>query len=293
MSNEEIEYHLSQLHTGSVPLIQFADQLQSLKEACVIRNDQAAAKQLWIYQTVLGVHQDYIDIFNDLQGKKYYPAWCALERLEKLFHSLKRHFEFDKTQYWLWQIEKTVKNLQVLFPYRMFASTEFLYKKKQCSVCKQEVSIRKSCGHIAGEIYDGKMCRREITECDVLGISLVTNPNNKYSVMFLTDDKTGETYDQYDYSTLKYLFELIESPYDEWDLEVSQRIVQKSEFPNIGRNDLCNCESGKKFKHCCWQLIGTNAPHYEFILKNPSDETRLVNTVKKRFITEYNRNRRA
>jgi hypothetical protein len=124
------------------------------------------------------------------------------------------------------------------------------------------------------------MCHRIVTEVEVLGISLVENPGNKISVMFLKDEKTDEQVDHYNYETMDYLFEHIKSPYDYWDLEVSQREISKKDYGDVGRNDTCPCKSGKKFKNCCDKKIGEKYPHYEFILANPNAKTMLTNTLK-------------
>ena len=282
MKNEDIVDKLNKIHLGEFPLEELDKQIQAQKLIYVGKDQQEEAKLLWIYQTIVEIHKLYVNAFYLLKNKSYYEGWCQLERIEITFYSLKRHFSFDKKLYFLWHIEKSVKNLQVLFPYRMFASSEILKKKKKCSVCDKEISIRKPCGHIVGEIYNGEMCYRIVTEADILGISLVENPGNKYSVMFLKDEKTDEQIDQYNYDTIDYLFDLINSPYEIWNLEVSQREIRKEDYGNIGRNDLCSCNSGRKFKKCCLTRIGEKYPHYEFILTNPSNKTLLTNTLRNR-----------
>lgn len=282
MKNDEIVEKLNNIHLQIFSLEELDEQIQNQKQIFVRDDKQDEAKLLWIYQTIIEIHKIYRNAFKLLQDKSYYQAWCQLERIEITIHSLKKHFTYDKKQYGLWNIEKAVKNLQVLYPYRLFASSEILKKKKKCSVCEKEISIRNSCGHIVGEIYNGEMCHRIVTEAEVLGISLVENPGNKYSVLFLKDEKTGEQIDQYNYDTIDYLFDLINSPYEIWNLEVSQRELKKEDYGNIGRNDLCTCNSGKKFKKCCMTKIGEKYPHYEFILDNPSNKTLLTNTLKNR-----------
>jgi hypothetical protein len=276
-----MESRLNDIHLLTNDLLtQLQKELEREKEDFIKVNNQEKAKQIWVYQAIIEVHKHHKNAYNLLIEKSYYQAWCQLERIEIAIAGLKKHFAFDKKQYFLWHIEKSTKNLQVIFPYRLFASSELLKKRKECSVCKKEISIRNPCGHIIGEIYDGEMCHRNVTEAEVLGISLVQNPGNKYSVMFLKDEKTDEQVDQYNYDTIDYLFEHINSPYELWDLEVSQREIKKSDFRNIGRNDKCTCNSGKKFKKCCGEKIGDKYPHYGFILINPSDKTLLTNTLK-------------
>lgn len=280
MKRNEIIDKLNKIHTQTYSLDKFDADLQLLKEGFVKEDKQEQAKQLWIYQTIIEIHKLYINAFNLLKEKDYYKGWCQLERIEITISSLKRHFQYDKEQFHIWHIEKTIKYLQVIFPYKLFASSELLKKKKECSTCGKEISIRNSCGHIVGEIYNGEMCHRIVTEAEVLGVSLVENPGNKYSVMFIKDEKTGEQTDQYNYDTIDYLFEHIKEPYENWDLEVSERIIKQEDYGKIGRNEPCVCGSGKKFKKCCGLNIGKKYPHYEFILRNPSEKTMFTNTLK-------------
>jgi len=280
MKNSDIELKLNEIHQQNYSLDEFDSDLQTIKDEYVNKDKQDEAKQIWIYQTIIELHKLYINAFKLLKDKEYYKGWCQLERLEITIASLKKHFLYDKKQYNLWHIEKSVKNLQVIFPYKLFGSSELLKKKKKCSVCDKEISIRNSCGHIVGEIYNGEMCHRIVTEVDVLGVALVQNPGNKFSVMFMTDEKTGEQTDHYNYDTVDYLYQHIEEPYEFWDLEVTQRVVSKEDYGNIGRNEPCVCGSGKKFKKCCGLHIGEKYPHYEFIVLNPSDKKMFTNTVK-------------
>ncbi len=281
MKNNKIEDKLKIIHKQTYSLNQFDIALQKIKEEYVKEDKQEEAKQIWIYQTIIEIHKLFTNAYTLLKNKQYYEGWCQLERIEITISSLKKHFLFDKEQYKLWYIEKSVKNLQVIFPYRLFASSELLEKKKKCSVCDKEISIRTPCGHIVGDIYNGEMCHRIVTEVEVLGISIVQDPGNKFSVMFMTDETTGEQIDQYNYETIDYLFEHIEEPYEDWDLEVSQRVVTKEDYGNIERNKPCVCGSGKKFKKCCGLNIGKKYPHYEFIVRNPTNITMFTNTVKK------------
>jgi len=280
MKNEEILEKLNNIHVQEFSLDDFSIQLQQIKEGFVKEDKQGQAKQIWIYQTIIEIHSLYKKAFELLQRQLFYDAWCHLERIEIAFQGLKKHFSFNKSQFYLWQIEKNVLNLQILYPYKLFGSSEILKKKKKCSVCDKEISIRSSCGHIVGEIYNGEMCHRIVTEAEVLGLSLVQNPGNKYSVMFLNDPETGKQKDQYSYDLIDFLFELIESPYELWDLEVSQREISTSDFINIKRNDSCPCGSGQKFKKCCLNKVGEKYPHYEFILKKPPRKALLNKTIK-------------
>lgn len=281
MKNDEVVSALHKLHLPSFPIKELLERIIEVKKEYVEAGNQEQAKQFWIYQTIVEIHQQYANAFSLLKDKSYYQGWCQLERVEIAIHGLKRHFTFDKTIYFLWTIEKAVRNLQIIFPYRMFGSMEIVKKKVTCTVCDQQISLRNPCGHIVGEIYNGEMCGRNVVEADILAISLVEDPGNKYSVMFLKDEKTNEQVDHYNYDIVDYLFECITSPYELWDLEISQREIKAEDYGKIGRNEPCPCHSTKKFKNCCLRKVGTKYAHYEFLLTNPSNKRLLTNSVKK------------
>ena len=217
MQNEEIIRKLNDLSKQSFSLNDFVNELQSIKNEYVKLKQDTHAKQIWIYQTIVRIHILYIEAFNHLKNKEYYTGWCELEKIEIKLYSLKRHFQYDKETFYLYQIEKNVRNLQVLFPYRLFISTEILNIEEKCTICNKITSIRKPCEHIVGEIYNGEMCGRLVTKSYLLGASIVTNPENKYAVLFpLNDNKKNP----YAYHTIDYLFKYILNPYEKWDLRI-------------------------------------------------------------------------
>jgi hypothetical protein len=125
----------------------------------------------------------------------------------------------------------------------------------------QPISIRKRCGHVVGEIYDGELCSRVIRPAAILEISLVENPVHKANVMFLTDPKTHERRDHYDYSLLSAVVAQLRSPCDRWSSEWSRCRAPHSKFKHVGRNDKCPCRSGKKYKACCLPHDGVLQSH--------------------------------
>ncbi|KRD58257.1 hypothetical protein ASE40_18155 [Flavobacterium sp. Root935] len=280
MKNQQIWNKIEKLGESDFPFENAISELQIIKEQAVRDDLQNKAKEIWICQTIVGIHKLYKEAFNLLKEKQYYQAWCQLERIEITINSLKKHFSFKENKYFLNFIEKSVRNLQVIFPYRLFASMEIVKTNILCSVCEKKISIRNSCGHIVGEIYNGEMCHRIVDKAEVLGISLVEDPGNKYSVMFIKDSETGEQKDHYSYDVIDYLMLEINSPYEFWELKVFQIEIKKEDFSNMNQNDKCNCNSGLKLKDCCYKKIGEKYPHYEFLVRNPSQKVNLrTNTI--------------
>lgn len=249
--------------------------LEVQKDRAVERGDQERAKLIWCYEQVLKVHHMYMSAFSDLKRGLYYSAWCSFERVEIALASLERHFKLNNDEYKLRFIGKHVEQFQSLFPYKIFASPGMLVKEKVCSVCGTTVSVRNPCGHEVGQIYDGEMCYRHITEVEILEVSLVTTPGHKYAVAFVGqpgDDKQMK--DHYNYAKLRYVVGGLRSPFDAWDLRWTERRHPHSRYNHVEQDADCPCESGEKYGDCCLSESGVLRPHLEivFFVPPPKDQ---------------------
>lgn len=245
------------------------DALAALKRGAVDNGDQAEAKNIWRLEQSLKIQDQYVHAFGLLQTGKYYDGWCALERTEIGLHALERHKDASWSDFRLDFIQAYASKWQKLFPYKMFYSPELLHIEELCSVCRKPVLPRAFCGHRAGEIYDGEMCFHIVNECKVLGVSIVDKPEQKYSVLFLTDEKTGNKLDHYRYDLVEYAAKALRNPFDKWDVEQTTRRQPHTRFAHVGRNDQCPCESGKKYKKCCLLEAGVLRPHFQFTFAFP------------------------
>jgi hypothetical protein len=281
MKTEDILNKIQSIRDEKFPFEDFDNKLQVYKLQLVKEDRQDEAKQIWIFQTIISIHKGYVKAINLMRSKEYYPAWCQLEKVEKILPRLKKHFNYSDNEFHLQFVERSIRTLQVIYPYRLFGSAEILKKKKKCSVCDAEISIRNFCGHEVGEIYDGEMCYREVTEAEILGLALVENPGNKYSVMFITNEETGEQTDHYNYEPIDYLMNHMKSAYEFWDIEISKREIKRENFGNIELTDLCTCGSDMIFEKCCQKKIGQRYTHFVFLLEEPSEDTLYTSTTKK------------
>lgn len=279
MTDNKLHFFKSKLGKEVFDFDEYLQLLSQIKKIAVFSQDQESAKQIWIRETITNIHKCYCRAFHLLQNRDYYEGWCQLERVEIEFGFLRRHFVYDDNPFNLKFIEKATRNLQVLFPYKLFGSSEILKIKKQCSICAKEISIRNPCGHVIGEIYDGEMCQRIVTEAKLLAVSIVENPGNKYSVLFLDANKEQGKKDPYHYETIDYLLSLVNSPYEYWDLELQERFFPKSDYENLTKKDSCPCGSGKDYGDCCHSQEGVRGFHYNFMISEGTRD-RFVNENK-------------
>ena len=238
--------------------------LVSLKAKAVAEGEELQAKSLWCLQEILRAQNLYLQAFKRLSDGEFYSAWCDFEQIEIALASLERNFRSAWGYYLLDSIKKHTANWRSLFPYKMFLSPEMV-ERAECSICHRPIEPRRPCGHVVGEIYWGEECHRLITSIDaVLGIAFVTNPVQKYSVVFMHDPATGKSRDHYRYDVVRYAANALREPFDDWNVERTTRRQPHSRFSGVGRNDPCPCESGKKYKKCCLPESGVLRPHLEF-----------------------------
>ena len=248
------------------------ESLAASKRAALQRHDEAGAKRAWCLEQVHHAQSCYLRAFADIKCGRYYDAWCALERAEIALHFLEPHSEGLWAQFKLDLVEEYVRKWQTLFPYKVFLSPEMIELEVECSICKARVMPRSPCGHLVGEIYQGEMCCRVVTKMHPLGVALVKNPVQKYSVVFISDPVNGKERDHYNYGLVRYLIRALRAPFDGWEGRWSERRQPHSCFRHVGRNDPCPCESEKKYKKCCLQQNGVLRPHVEFTFSIPPPE---------------------
>jgi hypothetical protein len=248
------------------------DFLAILKKIAVKEESQEKAKYIWCLEQVYIVINHYLNAFSKLKRKEYYEAWCLLERADIEHYFLRKHLDYNGNKYNLEFIEKNINQLQKLFPYQFFMSRESVVKKWYCSICNEEITLRKSCGHKIGEIYNGEQCCRVAGDIQFLAIAIVTDPFDKYSVIF----PEGM---EYNYQLLDNLMNYFKHPYEKWNLLINKKL--KPEYEELGKNRKCICNSGKKYKMCCLKTGDNQYDHYhiDFYVKEPESFTPLPDQV--------------
>jgi len=281
MDIKKLEVELKKLGEKKIDLNLLLAEVSALKDKSIQDKDELTANILWVYKTILEIHKIYNQAFVLLKAKKYNDGWNLLERAEIEVGFLKPHLHLVKGNYKMRFIEAAVMKLQSLFPYRLFISTEMLSLEEICGICRKKISVRNPCGHIIGQLYMEEMCFREASKMDFLGTAIVENPVNKYSVMF-QENEDVQIRDKDQFGNLNYLLNLIKSPYESWTLEISQRSLPHSNFPNLKPTDPCPCRDGKNYSECCLLEDGIQYFHYQFDVNKDAIARLISKRAKKR-----------
>lgn len=223
-------------------------EVDALRKEYQQQHDEENANVAWATLEIVSLHRDYRRAFSMLQNKQYYEAWCLLEQIEIGIANLLRNFSGVKNAVKF--ISIIVRQLQCLYPYRVFLSTEMVIKERVCSICGKKRSIRHHCGHFPGHIYNGEMCCDHVEKCALEGIAIVFNPEHKYAVAFGRNGENDHE-DHYDYKLLKGLMDRWKDPYYPWHFTTRHIHKSTDEFPGLKDDDYCPCSSGKKYGECC------------------------------------------
>lgn len=240
-------------------------QLTEAKHAASADAEEEKANQLWRDIQVLKIASTFVAAIKNIKQKKYRDAWCELEQCEIACKFLGENsstafFQESGARF----IETYTGKWQSLFPYCVFASPAMVVGYYSCSICNHKIRPRSRCQHTKGRLYNGEICTHQAHELEILEISIVSKPVQKYSVMH--NDET------LDFSLLEYLCSHIESPFDEWDAHWTTKKFPRARFGSLSENQNCPCQSGCLFGQCCSNKAEIEIPHVDFALRNDLNE---------------------
>jgi len=247
---------------------------QRLLQGFIEQRDESNANSAWFASTVIHAYRAFCDAFDLMRSGNYYDAWCLLERIEIALDNLERNSQFADSDFKLECLRQRVEAYQSLFPYKLFFSPEMIVRRHECSICHADVTPWSDCGHEPGVVYMGQCCYRIARDVELLSISLVTNPVQKYSVIRSVSDENGNEYDPNNYSQVAFVVSRLTSPFDGWSAHWTQAYHPHALFPGMADDDPCPCGSGITYSNCCRKRPGVIRPHLHVEFDNPPPSDR-------------------
>lgn len=260
MTLYEIEAYLKEQHDFLQENI--LTEIEKLRHEAISNKDEEKANHCWCIRQIYYVQKSYLLVYDSLRKQEYEEAWRALEQTDIKLSFLEENFNIGTIVndiYNLLFIKRIIKEYEKLFPYQFFTSREGIIKQEKCSICGEIVSLRHGCGHKIGKLYMGEMCSHIVTDYELISVAIVKDPFDKYAII----KPEGM---EYNYEMLDFLMKEIHSPYDAWFVETLK--IVKPEYKKIGRNDICPCKSGRKYKRCCSGTENIYTDHYRINLLN-------------------------
>lgn len=241
MNNNEVESYLSSFNLSLEQSVY--EQIQDKLDDAISNNDEDLANYFWCLKAVFKIQETFLTAFNDMKSERYEEAWHNLDLADIMLSGLNQNFDIRvcNDRYHLVFISRIIKEYQKAFPYHHFFSRECVIKSEKCSICGKRVLLRKPCGHKLGKLYMGQQCQHVVTDLEMKAIAIVTQPFDKYAYLKIPDK-------EYNYGMVEMLISEINNPYEDFWIETVKK--KKPEYEKIGRNTICPCGSGRKYKKC-------------------------------------------
>lgn len=224
--------------------------------------DENTLNELWFLSGATETRRRFIACFELIRTQKFYRAWCELEIIEIALTTIIKNPFLDVHEFQIPDLRTMVEQWQSLFPYHTFASPEFVIKKARCSICGCSMHPWGTCSHTKGLVYAGRQCVRIIEECEAIGISIVKDPVQKYSVFFIVDEDDDRR-DIYDYSMVTFVSDRLNSAFDRWRGIWGHALHPHEMFAGKAPADSCPCGSGQSYANCCLSQPGVMRPHLQ------------------------------
>lgn len=189
--------------------------------------------------------------FNTLDTHAYKASWNVLQDCLDDIRFVGRFLDINARKE-LPDIRELLAKYESLYPYNVFASGEFIIHKSHCSICGQSMQSL-ACSHIKGNLYYGDIATEIVDEIqEVQAVCLVKHPENKRCIIELTDEKRTEA-EKFD-KLIQFLS--LGLPHLQlFSIKTVKEIRTRTDIIKVGRNALCSCGSGRKFKNCCGKKL--------------------------------------
>ncbi len=226
-----------------ISCVDFSEQFSDLMREAENSNNERLANAIFIvneYRKLFCLIGEY---YHLLEIREYEKSW---DMLQNCFDTLRLVSRYCEDVYDLPELELNMKCFEDLYPFKLFFSSEYIIAKSHCSLCGKSMQSL-SCPHRKGELYWGKRAVEIVDEIrEFQAVSIVEHPDDKRLVMKNADDKRSP---EEKFKMLDYFLALGVSKTAIYDKKVYR--VRNEVYKGVGRNEMCPCGSGKKYKYCC------------------------------------------
>jgi hypothetical protein len=170
--------HLScgvELQRRNVALLSnLRDRLKRLREDSIAQSNEPYANAAFRAQMVTQATMDFLEMWVLLKEDKPREAWDKLIDAQVRF-VIAQKIQFDP------DASNLLKHLlaveRVVFPPQTFSSCGYTYNEAFCTICGCKYG---ECEHVAGHIYMGMICQKEIRKANLLEVSILEDlPKDK------------------------------------------------------------------------------------------------------------------
>ncbi|WP_195257670.1 YecA family protein [Bacillus paralicheniformis] len=239
------------------------EKCEKVKEKAITSKNEEIANSMFVVNAYCKVMKCYSNYWNKILEGKYKDSWVDLQdTINNLINVTK--FMENQTEFGISEFNSHLNELEKLYPYSIFASSEMVIETKECSICGKSV-LDMDCIHIPGNLYWGQMAAIICKDIVFQAVALVEHPMDKRCVIEISDDYRT---DKEKFKLLHYFVENNTNPLKLFTVTETHKYYYNEKYHKYKRNDPCPCISGKKFKKCCGENKYERRPHFHIELKD-------------------------
>jgi hypothetical protein len=217
-----------------------------LEYAKQIGNEKLANAQ-YVFKQYFLLFCNLSTYFYMLQNKEYRGSWSKLQDCIDVAKFIGKFVEIG-SRLEVPDIIDLLSNYESLYPYTVFASSEYIITRSHCSICGKSMQSLE-CQHISGNLYWGQVAIEIIDDIkEFQAVCLVSHPEDKRCILELSDDTRSELEK---FKKIDQFLDLGQPFLQNFSVTTKIETRMREDINIVGRNDPCSCGSGLKFKKCC------------------------------------------
>lgn len=249
------------------PVLEFIKTSLELEEARNTNGPDELFDDLYVLRRYVNFFDAYGQLWRLIANGEFADSWRKLQDALDYLRLVRRfsHIDISALENQLIELEKT-------YPYNVFFSIGAIVERFECSICGEDIDSFQ-CPHRKGQLYRGRMATgiaRGVVNFD--HVAMVDQPEDRRCVVNYEDSSEQ-------FKLVRLLSTLLkERRYAVSDFGLlcfSKRLKLNPEYQKLGRNELCYCGSGTKFKRCCIERKHIEGDHVD-ITPQPVQAERAV-----------------
>ena len=217
-----------------------------LEYAKQINNEQLANAQ-YVFRHYFLLFCNLCTYYFMLQNKEYRDSWNKLQDCIDEAKHVGKFVEIG-SRIEISDILDLLSSYECLYPYSVFASSEYIITRSHCSICCKSMQSLE-CQHISGNLYWGQVASEIIDDIkEFQAVCLVSHPEDKRCILELSDDTRS---DLEKFIKIDQFLDLGQPFLQNFSVTTKIESRMREDIKIVGRNDPCSCGSGLKFKKCC------------------------------------------
>lgn len=225
-----------------------------IKTIAIEWKDEKLANSQFVFKEYFQLFYSLGKYFELLKDKEYKKSWNVLQDCFDIVKYVRR---FCNNRYELDEIYDLLIQYEALYPYSVFASSEYIISKSHCSICGKSMQSLE-CTHIKGNLYWGEPAVEHIDKIEKMqAVAMVKHPEDKRCILEVSDENRTE---EEKFKMLNDFLALNQPFLQRFLIKSIKEVRTKDGVSKVGRNQPCPCGSGLKFKRCCGKDM-----YYEYI----------------------------